>query len=129
MPGRKRSTKARRQNRKFATVDTVKRLIGNRTEDKYVRVKTGTAGTAVPDVPLEVHLSPLSQGDTSVTRDGDEVYLKSLSFRYHLRTDNAALNNDANTDLSCVVRVMLVQWKEQSTPTASDILQDASARS
>lgn len=119
--------KPRKSMKKPVTIKTVKRLIGNKMEDKYKQIASPLAGTALSSTPTLVHLTPISQGDGAQTRDGDEVNLKSISLRYHLRSDDTLNNGSNNLSVSNIVRVMIVQWKEQSVPTAAQILEDDSA--
>lgn len=119
--------KPRKSTKKPVTIRTVKRLIGNKIEDKYKDVQTTAAGLGLSQTPTLVHLTPIGQGDGASTRDGDEINLKSISLRYHLRTDDTLTNGSNNLSCSNVVRIMLVQWKEQSLPTAAQILEDTDA--
>lgn len=62
-----------------------------------------------------VDLNDMSQGTTYTTRIGDRVRMKGVSFRF--------LAQGANATTLCAIRVMLIHWKDNSTPTGADILE------
>lgn len=93
----------------------VKRLIGGRQELKYFgtvingqnMVSTGTIAS-ITDIP---------QNDTDSGRDGDRVKLVKKMELY------IAINSiPANTNPGNRCRVIIFQWKEQTTPTMAKIL-------
>lgn len=56
------------------------------------------------------------QGDTDLTRDGDQIEMKSLSIGYQVTT------GDPNN----IVRLTFIQWFATSVPTVSEIFSDTS---
>lgn len=57
-------------------------------------------------------LTPIPQGDTDVTRDGDSLYLRSMRVNGEL-----VLGDTTN-----IVRVIVFQWLETDTPVPANIL-------
>lgn len=85
--------------------------------DTYVTTTVGTAGTITD-------LTVMAQGDTDATRDGDQLMLKSLQFRYQL---NGAITNMSGATptaatFSSRVRFMIIQWFPPTTPTFANVL-------
>lgn len=118
----KRSSFKRKSNkaksRKYATVGTVKRLIGRRQEKKEYYING--LDVALSTTATVVDLFKPTQGTTDNQRIGDSVMLKNLHLKYHLF-------GDASSARANIVRIILFQWKENTTPTASHILKDTSA--
>lgn len=104
-PIRKLNTRQKKQ---------VKRLIGNRQETKYF---TKSYTNVTIDFNGLLHdLSNVSQGDGDSERDGDKIYLKMVHIRGYCQVSSASTYN--------VIRFLLVQWKPNSIPSVSDILQN-----
>lgn len=120
-------SKAKKGNRKLATVGTVKRLIGARQEGKYKDVFSGSGGVLLATTSAAVDLMPIAQGDGVVQRDGDKIRLKSLIMRYHIRNNETITDTASVLVWSQVARVLVVQWLSDGTPTLAEILQDSAA--
>jgi len=97
----------------------VQRLIDRNTELKYFQYNSTatnvTTTATLTGIPFDVPQATTSS--TDVVRIGDAIKLKSsLDFRYTVFVG----------DTTNLVRVMIIQWKAQSTaapfPTAADIL-------
>lgn len=58
------------------------------------------------------HLSPIGQGDNTNNRTGNDTHAKSLQLRW----------NVVAADSTNMVRVIVFYWKDDTTPTAGDIL-------
>lgn len=72
------------------------------------------------NVPLLLKLSEVPQGDTDQTRDGDQLYLRSLQFTLQC----------VAADAYNVFRVIIFQWHDSTNsayPTANDILIDTAS--
>lgn len=59
-----------------------------------------------------IDLTGIAQGDTDITRDGDELYLKSIRLK--------SLIQYADTYNAC--RTIIFQWYDDTTPTPGDVL-------
>ncbi len=100
-------------------VKQVKNLI-SRVQEKKHRLEYST-GSSAHSTGQIIDLLDLSQGDTNYTRDGDELMLKSLKFRFHLLRESGSTLGDS-------VRMILFQWKPdnaQDVPTIGQILEDS----
>lgn len=62
-----------------------------------------------------IALNDMAQGVTYTTRIGDRVRMKGLAMRFSAVASTA--------DTLCHLRVMLIHWKDNSTPTGADILE------
>lgn len=68
-------------------------------------------------------ISAVPQGDTDTDRDGDRLKLAStLYFRYEIRLQSGSLGDNTN-----IVRVMVFQWRPNTTPQVADILNNGPA--
>lgn len=118
MPYRRRRTRFRRKasmgirKRRYKRfVRRVKHIANTAGEKKYFAVSSGGPQT-VDDSGVITSISNIQQGDTDVSRDGDQAYIRSLEVHWEA---NAA-------DVFNVLRFMVVQWYPATTPTVSDIL-------
>lgn len=119
MPYRRKPTKRSRaptrkplnQTEKGQVKRIVNRTLNRRLEwnhlDKTVTVSPSYSGAVQG-------LSEIPQGTTDTTRIGDEARLASIQFRVQCQ----------NADLHNVVRMLIVQWFDDTAPTASDVLSD-----
>lgn len=90
----------------------VKRMITRTQEIKYfdqtlVNVSFDYSGVLY-------NLTPINQGNTDTDRNGDQVMLKYVSIRGYLQASATSTYN--------VCRIIVFQWKPNSTPAISDIL-------
>lgn len=109
MGGRKLNKRQKKQ---------VKRLIGNVQEVKFDITSIATTGVISTTPIIEGHTLP-PQNVTDGGRIGDEIYLKSFEYKLMVQKDGASAN------ASDVLRVIVFQWKPNSTvlaPTAAQIL-------
>ncbi len=99
----------------LTTAYAVKRLINVEFKNKFSQI----TATAIPTTAIRTTLFSLAQGDTNITRDGNQVRWKSIYLKYFL-TQNVSASNTQ-------VRVILVyDGKSTGTqPTLSQILQDS----
>lgn len=89
----------------------IKRVANMGAEKKYFYVTSGGPQT-VDSTGSITSVSDISQGDTDITRDGDQVYLRSIEFVWE--ADVADTFNQ--------VRFIVVQWYPPTTPVVSDVL-------
>lgn len=109
---RRRRTRRKGKNTLLATIGTVKRLIAGRVEKKFNMYEPGS--TSVSSIGIGVDLSAqIAQGDTDTTRDGDEIYYKSIRFRGSVLV----------SDTTNLVRFILFRWKPNSTPSWAALLE------
>lgn len=73
---------------------------------------TGT----VPSTGNVTLLTEIGTGDTNITRDGESVRLKSLQLRGTYAIDPTTATNQK-------VRMLVIRWNDDSTPTIGNILQ------
>ncbi len=64
------------------------------------------------------HISDVGQGDTMFTRSGNSILPKFINIRWSV--DNAV------SGVSDTVRIIFLIWKDNSTPTIADLLDNAS---
>lgn len=129
MPG-KRSYRKRRAPRRitygqigskiYADVKRLKRLVN--VEFKHIDAAS-SATTANPSGGLgPIPLSPISIGDTNVTRDGNSVKAQYLSVRC-----SAEINQTTAEDVNLRYVLVKASFGENITPILSDILDDGTA--
>lgn len=109
---RRPSRKARRplsKSQTSAVTTLVKKQVKKMSEWKHL---TTLSGVAVDTTGTVVDLSAVPQGDTDVSRDGDQLMASSISFRYHVTV----------ADSYNITRVILFQWYPQTNPGVSDVL-------
>lgn len=110
---RKRGKLVHKGGPKLATLRSVKRLISNRQEKKIHTVDV--SGVITTTVAFN-QVSAVPQGDTDLSRDGDELIIKSLHWNW------AFVGADATNRM----RIMVIQWHgdgASNPPVASDIFQ------
>lgn len=90
-------------------VKIANRQIAKQSEKKYLSTLTSIAKDWNGSV---LDLCNIAQGDTDGTRDGDELYVKSVRVK--------SLVSVADTYNIC--RTILFQWYDDTTPTGADIL-------
>lgn len=92
-------------------VRTVKAIANKAGEKKYFSVSSGGFQT-VDWSGTVTSISNIQQGDTDVTRDGDQAYIRSLELQWE-----ASVGDTFN-----VLRFIVFQWFPATTPTVADIL-------
>lgn len=104
----------------------VKTAISRRVEKKRIDdIDTNTVSTTSPIVQ-ELAGDNILQSTTGTDgRIGDRINLEH--FEFWIRTYIPEISIPVTQDNVNVIRVVLFQWKENSTPTAANILQDATA--
>ncbi len=93
----------------------VKSEMSNKLEHKYYRATD--SGTGVDFGGACYDITPVPQGDTDVTRDGDKINADSLDISY-----NWTLGDTTN-----ICRIIIFQWHPNSTPTVANILNTVGA--
>lgn len=112
---RRRSLKSRRPSKKRSkktkalTRKDVRKEILKIAEKKFIN---GTNSAGIDFSGTVTSISDVAQGDTDNTRDGDNLYLTSLQLRW-----SVVLGDSTN-----LARIIVFQWKPNSTPTTGDIL-------
>lgn len=104
-PARKRATRLNPVQRR-----QVKALIKAPMEHKFFDSNTSAVG--VPLTAILFQISVIPQGDTDITRDGDQLMLTSIDVR--------GMVNVADT--TNLVRLIFFQWRPNSNPALTDIL-------
>lgn len=103
------------KSEKPVTTRTVKRLIGNGQEGKF---KDTSGSLAVDTATAPIDLTDITVGTSDVgTRVGDKLKYRNIDLRYSI----------AVGDTTNMVRVVIVQWKQVSTPTLAQIFQSSGA--
>ena len=103
IPLKRSNTVTKREARKIA-----ERVVNKNVEWKYYSVYNNANVTTSGSI---VDLSAVPQGDTDITRDGDELTASSLGYRY------SWVNGDDNQ----MCRIIFFQWFPQTTPVVTDI--------
>jgi len=93
---------------KPVSASTVKAMITRMSEKKFYQVEAQT--TADTTWTIQSAFVP-PQGDTDVTRDGDQVYLKDFEI-------SGAIGFADSTN---VIRLTVLRWYDDSTPTVDEI--------
>jgi len=88
----------------------VKEQLNETVEHKYFLASD--SATTVDFGGAVYDKTPVPQGDTDVTRDGDKIKLEEISFRYTVQI----------ADTTNVFRVILFQWHPSSSPGITNIL-------
>lgn len=88
----------------------VKRTIHNMAETKFQVMYAVTSTTWSGAI---ASMTDIAQGDTDQTRDGDRIELSSLEYRWVCTPAN----------LTDVVRLIVFQWKGNSTPAVTDVIE------
>lgn len=95
----------------------IKRMIANRQEKKiHSQEPIGSISTT----PSFNQISNIAQGDTDLTRDGDELYLKSIHLNWSF----------VGADATNKMRIVVFQWfgdDNANPPAATDLFQTNSA--
>lgn len=69
-----------------------------------------------------VDLTQVTQGTTDTSRIGDKIHIHSIEIRHRTYLKmNAPPTSDGQNQ--CIVRMILFQWKDDSVPTETDILE------
>lgn len=113
---RKRGGKARRKNRKLATIGSVKRLIGKNQELKVFHADPLTL-TSIYGVVSVSDLTLISEGTADGERVGDRILLKGASIHWSIQLqENLA---STSTDfVPYIYRVALFTWKPEANVVA-----------
>lgn len=116
MPYKRRRNYRRRKPvaRKRRYKRFVKRVkaIANKAGEKKFFATTSGGFQGIDWTGTITSISDVSQGDTDVTRDGDQIYIRSLEMSWEV----------AVGDTYNIVRLIVLQWFPATTPTISDIL-------
>lgn len=110
---RKKRTFARRHFSKRPSKQftaKVKKVINKVAEKKYFTVIQPSVG--VDNTGAFAQLGAVTQGDTDTTRDGDQLYIRSLQVKGQVTAG----------DTTNLLRVIIFQWFLPTTPTATDLL-------
>ena len=113
------------RNQAKAVKQIIKSQIDTIAEEKYVDTVI-SSGSADRNnwVPLAL-INGITQGDSDqAQRNGDRIRLKGLQFRYMITpgTDTMAGLSDGEN----IFRLIIFQWFRNTTPTVSQVLQQAS---
>lgn len=107
----------KRYTKKPSLVKTIKRVMHSEAEHKFASVQGSASLTAAAIVAL----SDIGQGDLDTTRDGDELIIRSLEWRWFSYSQTL-------TNPGTVARVILFQWHPRiaggAVPTTASVLQD-----
>lgn len=79
-------------------------------EKKFFQV-TGTS-VAIDENGGVVNISDISQGDTDITRDGDQLLVRSIELACSFVV----------ADATNLMRLLVVQWMPQGVPALSDVI-------
>lgn len=114
-----RKLAARRQSLNQKQVSKVKRIVKRQvmSMNEWKHHVLDVPGDAISTSGQVTDLSAVAQGDTDVTRDGDEINAHSISIRYSWTCP----------DTTNVVRVIIFQWLPDSTPVIANILNPLTA--
>lgn len=108
--------KPQRYSQRIHYIDRrLSRLENRRGEWKtHSNFETAVSVTSTPSITM---LSDIAQGDTSITREGDIIYLQSISFK-------ALVRNNPNIGIAQNVRIILFFDTQQhgTAPTALNVL-------
>lgn len=117
MSGRPSSRKLQRQSKGFQKKANVNKAVQlymkEHQEIKFYDIDLNSAADSTSGTLIQ--LNDVPQGSSSVTRDGDSLYARSLTCRFWARQTTAGAPN--------YIRYLIVRWNNNSTPTASQILQ------
>lgn len=105
-----RQARAKRQRLATGEKAEVKRLISAAKEKKYYQL---TFSSGVDTTGTVVDCTPIPQGDSDSHRDGDEATIQEVDFSLLVR----------GADSTNLVRVVLVQWYQSTTPTLANVIQ------
>ncbi len=109
--------RGRRRRKGFTT--KVKRIIANQAETKYIDTvisnNTPVAGTSGGPYALTL----VNQGDTTLTRDGDEIYVHSLQIRGMITADDTPVKGSVGRMILYKSNLNL----EGNMPIITDILE------
>lgn len=111
---RRTMTRPRKSFRRYRYKKFVKKVkaIANKAGEKKFFATTSGGFQGVDWTGTITSISDISQGDTDVTRDGDQVYIRSLEFSWEVSVG----------DTYNIVRLLVVQWFPATTPAVTDIL-------
>lgn len=109
MPRRAKKKTGLSTRQSSAVAKIAKKVVYKQAENKYFDTLTGVSYT---DVGIMIDLSLVPQGDTDITRDGDQLYATSLQIRGYLTV----------ADNTNVARVIVFRWKCDSVPLNDNIL-------
>ncbi len=97
----------------------VKRIVKFGREKKH-RDEYST-GSEISTTGVVIDLMDIAEGDTSITRDGDQINLSAVYGQFQVL-------RDSTPDFPDLVRVLLIQWKQDTTatgePTLAEVLFD-----
>lgn len=120
-PPKMRFKKKQKKTGSTMTVQKVKRIISGQKEKKFFIHSDRTTATSSY---FQVFLTDVPQGDTDSTRDGDQLYARSLELNFETFIQGIGGTNDFSNN----VRVIVYQYLPMSdgthpTNTGTDILQ------
>lgn len=96
-----------------ATKKLINKTLHAKSETKYHDVNTQTTADYAGSV---IDLCSVSQGDTDITRDGDQLYISSLQLRWEV------IQADSTNNCRLLVFQWLADSSDTGTPGVSDIL-------
>lgn len=108
----KKSRKGYRKRYSKKLKFTVKKIMNQQLEKKYSITSVNTTITNAGSI---WSISDVAQGDTDLTRDGDQLYIRSIECEIRVTAG----------DPTNVMRIIVLQWIPNSTPNVSSILIDA----
>lgn len=117
--------KADKSKKKFAA--RVKRIVGATTETKFW---DANGSVSCQTTPALADLTPVTQGDTAINRDGDVISFKSFRINFRLQGQPAATHASDPLTMNPAVRIILLQWRPNDAsvvPTAASILASVTA--
>jgi len=103
---------SKRQNRfKRAFSYKVQTALNNIAEKKYKANSIPQTAVDFTGSLVDFHAT-IAQGDTDITRDGDQLWTRSFEFNYI----------SIGVDTTNAMRILIFIWKPTSTPVVTDIL-------
>jgi len=110
---------AKSKSDKLVTKQQVRNMIDSKIKfDMELKYFAGSASPFAVDLSGSVvDVTPIPQGDTDQSRDGDEVTLQHIELGYQI----------VCADATNMVRVIMFQWLPNNTPSVSTILLSSGA--
>jgi len=94
----------------------VQRLMQKNIELKYIAFNSGVTTAVSQTMNISSVPWQVPQGTTDSTRIGDELTWISIKLRFEILNSSGALSDAFNN-----VRLVIFQWKPNSTPVATDV--------
>lgn len=118
MPYRRRTTYKRkrptyrRRKTSYKSIARIANKVYNKKAEKKYKLEDLTY-LSLLNSGTTACLTDISQGDTDLTRDGDQLYLRSFQFRGNI------ILGDTNYNM---IRMIVYQWYPATVPTIANIL-------